>query len=368
MAGQDDADSNWLYDAAYDNTRRPTPRTGNQAMHGIGYYNSQETTAVFEANKYYQFSVWAQGDSDATANTSRTWLYIFDGSIPFSEDNSLNFARYAPDTGDFANRVPESSTAASQANWTKITLGHTVPAGAPEIGKPVGVAFWTAADGAVDDASLTVDPAENFVLVMEVNTTTGVATLKNSTGEPINIDYYEIMSDNGNGDSLNQAGWNSLQDQNLPGFPAGNGTGNGWEEAGGSDNDTLSESYLTGNSVVVSGGSGIGLGAIFDTGDPQNLTFRYGVVSTDFDADFDNDRNVDGADFLDWQRGFPGTYSAADLANWEGEFGGPDGPGVLTTGIVRYVSSASAAVVPEPGSVLLVGMGLATLLVGRRRS
>ena len=36
------------------------------------------------------------------------------------------------------------------------------------------------------------------------------------------------------GNTLNTASWTSLQDQNLAGFPAGNGTGNGWEEDGGS--------------------------------------------------------------------------------------------------------------------------------------
>ena len=156
MAGQDDANSNWLYDTSYDNTRRPTPRTGNQAMHGFGYYSGQETNAVFEADKIYRFSVWAQGDSDADGNTSRVWMYIYDGSVPFSEPNSLSFARYAPDTGDFANRVDGSTAAESQANWTKITLSHSVLAGAPEIGNPVGVAFWGAGDSAVDDASLSV--------------------------------------------------------------------------------------------------------------------------------------------------------------------------------------------------------------------
>src|SRR5688572_10868640 len=44
---QDDGNSNWLYDAAYAEggsaaRKRPAPRTGNQAMHGIGYYNAQE--------------------------------------------------------------------------------------------------------------------------------------------------------------------------------------------------------------------------------------------------------------------------------------------------------------------------------------
>ncbi len=38
-------------------------------------------------------------------------------------------------------------------------------------------------------------------------------------------------------------------------------------------------------------------------------------------ADFDLDTDVDGADFLAWQRGLGTIYSQGDLANWEVEFG-----------------------------------------------
>jgi hypothetical protein len=168
---QDDGNSNWLYDAAYAEggsaaRKRPAPRTGNQAMHGIGYYNAQESGAVFEANRTYTFSVWAQGDDDATLSTSRAFLYIFDGSVPFSEANSLTFQRFAPDTGDFVNRALGMTAAQSQANWTQISLSHFVAPGAPEIGNPVGVGFWVAGDGALDDATLSVVPEPTTILLV----------------------------------------------------------------------------------------------------------------------------------------------------------------------------------------------------------
>ena len=168
---QDDGNSNWLYDAAYAEggstaRKRPAPRTGNQAMHGIGYYNAQETGAVFEAGKIYTFSAWAQGDDDSTSSTSRAFLYIFDGSLPFSEANSLVFQRFAPDTNDFVNRALGMTAAQSQANWTQISLSHTVLPGAPEIGNPVGVGFWVAADGALDDAALSVIPEPTAVVLV----------------------------------------------------------------------------------------------------------------------------------------------------------------------------------------------------------
>ena len=162
---QDNANSNWLYNAAYGESsalhRRPAPRTGNQAMHGFTQYSAQETSAVFEAGKTYTFSIWAQGDIDATvgagsAGSSRVFLYLFDGSLPFSEANSLAVKRYAPDTGDFVNRDPSWTAAQSQAAWRQISLSYDVLAGSPVIGHPVGVGFWGADDNAVDDATLSV--------------------------------------------------------------------------------------------------------------------------------------------------------------------------------------------------------------------
>jgi len=157
---QDDGDSNWIYNTAYGESsethRRAAPRTGNQAMHGFFYYNAQTTSAVFELGKTYTFSLWAQGDIDATGASSRVFLYIFDGAVPFSEANSLTLKRYAPDTGDFVNRSAAWTTAESQAGWTQISLSHTVLDGGSEIGHTVGVGFWLGDDAAVDDASLTV--------------------------------------------------------------------------------------------------------------------------------------------------------------------------------------------------------------------
>jgi hypothetical protein len=138
---QDDGNSNWLYNAAYANgSTRPAPRSGNQAMHGLGYYNAQETGAVFEAGRTYTFSMWQRADTDVVASRNGTWLYIFDGSIPFSHSNSLTYA---------------SPTPAPTGTWALVSLSHAVLPGAPEIGHPVGVGFLPRSDTAVDDATLT---------------------------------------------------------------------------------------------------------------------------------------------------------------------------------------------------------------------
>ncbi len=76
-----------------------------------------------------------------------------------------------------------------------------------------------------------------------------------------------------------------------------------------------------------------------------------GAVSPGQDGDFDSDLDVDGADFLKWQRDLG---DATNLALWETNFG--------TTAAV-----AAVAVVPEPMSMALFGFGLAALVAARRR-
>ncbi len=373
---QDDGDSNWLYSANYAENcsaarNRAAPRSGNQAMLGLFNYNAQETGAVFEANKSYTFQVWAQGDDDSTGSSSRVFLYVFDGNVPFSESNALTFQRYGADTGDFLNRTTSMNQAQSQVNWTQITLRHHVRAGAPEVGHPVGVGFWIADDGAIDDATLRADPIENFLMFLEVNTTTGQVTIKNQTGDPVNIDYYEITSA---GSSLHATNWNSFQEPagNPAGFPSGNGSGNGWEEFGAVTSKVIGESYLEGNSAVPhSMSTGISLGAAFRTGLPQDLVFQYGQLdAATLDGDFNGDLVVDAADYVVWRKTI-NTPAAYDL--WKQNFGAvaeSAGPSTLVQGFVRYVTSGSGGVsaAPEPSAVLLVGIGLASLVLGGRRT
>ena len=81
-----------------------------------------------------------------------------------------------------------------------------------------------------------------------------------------------------------------------------------------------------------------------------NLT---GVVHRQGDYNFDG--HVDGRDFLVWQRGAsPDPLSAADLADWQAAYG--------TAPLV-----ATQLAVPEPGSVLLLLVGLAALTSYRRK-
>ena len=72
-------------------------------------------------------------------------------------------------------------------------------------------------------------------------------------------------------------------------------------------------------------------------------------------GDFDIDGDVDGFDFLKWQRGeSPNPLSASALADWETNYG-----------TVAPLSATSAAV-PEPSSaVLLIALAAVSILPRR---
>ena len=83
-------------------------------------------------------------------------------------------------------------------------------------------------------------------------------------------------------------------------------------------------------------------------------------------ADFNEDTDIDGSDFLIWQRGFnaagvlaqgdaddSGFVDAADLAIWEAQYGVPP-------------LNAAASSVPEPGAITLLLLGWITAIITRR--
>ena len=91
---------------------------------------------------------------------------------------------------------------------------------------------------------------------------------------------------------------------------------------------------------------GIGLGDL-------TLTLNAEVVAVAEDADFNQDLDVDGADYLTWQRGFgSGTTLAEGDANGSGNVDGAD----LAVWESQYASLAAPTVVatPEPSSCALL--------------
>jgi hypothetical protein len=217
-------------------------------------------------------------------------------------------------------------------------------------------------------------------LKLVVNTLTGVVTLANDSGSGFDIDSYEILSPSS---SLDPAGWSSLQQQDFEGNGAP-GTGNGWEVAGGVGADQLIESYLLGSSVF-SDGASVSLGQAFDhdkIGVQQDLQFLYHEVGTGgflrtglveyvqiaVDGDYNQNGIVDAADYTVWRNTLGsttdhradgdgnGTVQQADYTYWKSRFGNTSGSG----------SGSSAAAVPEPGTLGLLGLLAIALVLGSR--
>lgn len=175
-----DANNRWFYNTAYTtqtSDKRPTPRTGDVALHGFnGGYTSQILADTFVSGVTYTVSIYGSGDTDSAGNSDRHWLYIFDGNTipgPFTEGNDLARGRYLSDgtadsfggTGGGAKSGTNdgwligdgssSSWEASGGTWGLLTLSYT--ATAAEDGHPIGIAMWGADDEAVDDVSVADD-------------------------------------------------------------------------------------------------------------------------------------------------------------------------------------------------------------------
>ncbi|MBN1854772.1 MAG: PEP-CTERM sorting domain-containing protein, partial [Pirellulales bacterium] len=219
----------------------------------------------------------------------------------------------------------------------------------------------------------TVNPYDQvYQLTLEVNTTTGnLRILNDGMAEVQDIDYFEITSSTAALDSTN---WT----------PLGSGTNDGsdWEELGNLTSSLLAQFYLQGSQIFAEGESATISNAYTGTGQAQDpLEFRYhipgqanlieGLVTyiagPAENADFDGDGDVDGADYLTWQKGFGTTgtgtlatgdangdtnVDSADLAIWKSQFGTGGAPAGLASGAV-----------PEPSTFGLLALALAGCVV-----
>jgi hypothetical protein len=94
---------------------------------------------------------------------------------------------------------------------------------------------------------------------------------------------------------------------------------------------------------------------------PEEFVFLAGAVAED--ADFDGDGDVDGQDFLTWQRGvgLPGTLTSGD-ANDDGDVDGDD----LAIWRQQFGPGAPVSAIPEPATAGLCLASLATALIWKR--
>ncbi|MEQ8839085.1 MAG: LamG-like jellyroll fold domain-containing protein, partial [Lacipirellulaceae bacterium] len=105
-------------------------------------------------------------------------------------------------------------------------------------------------DHALTDAEIRALIPDEPTLTLEVDPVTGFTAIRNHSDETISLDYYEIESTT---PMLNAAGWSELETQSRVNFPAGSGTGDGWEVLGTANAFSLVEAFLQGESSLAPG-------------------------------------------------------------------------------------------------------------------
>lgn len=242
-------------------------------------------------------------------------------------------------------RQANSSGSLSFGGATTGDLGTAYDAQLVAFGQPAGEDVVFVFETATGDAVLgnVVYTGESTIantIVMKVNLATGEATVRNETPFSQEVEGYTITSATS---AINIEGWNSFE---------GQGIDDGDWFASPAETDRLTELQDDGTTTFDINTT-YSFGEIFTLGEEQDLTFefllageselRLGQVLYILPGDFDDDLDVDGRDFLIWQRGgSPNPFSAEDLADWQLSYGTSVG------------SPLSAVSVPEPGAMFMV--------------
>lgn len=275
------------------------------------------------------------------------------------------------DPGNAAGNVPFVGGVANDFNVVDLQYSLTVPSGSDLIGQDYFIRLTVANTGmngtgaftqaAFDNARLTGPTVPLFGLYVDEGS--GQVQLRNPTGAPVDLSSYRITSGS---DSLNKAGWKSIASQSLGAFPAGNGSGNGWEAGQQTDDGELVEWFLQGESTLPAGGF-LDLGMAYDAvQNAKDLSFQYvnanGVVTSGLvfynsivPGDFDFDSDVDSADLAKWKADFGAFRNGNDFLIWQRNFGAAAPAAVTTTGV------------PEPASVWLLLCASAAFVRGSRQ-
>ena len=304
--------------------------------------------------------------SGATVNFD---TYVI-GSSALGSLNPANWNSIAPANGwvearptvyDLSELNPTSSE--SIAGGSSLDLGTPVELPTPtafgQETEDIRFRFAKPDESVFTEGTVIYTGLSNSTLTLVVDSA-GAAQIVNGTAFTVSIEAYDILSAYGSLEFVDGT-WDSLQDQGT--------SGGNWFEANVSA-ERISELLITGGLELAPGAS-VPLGSPFDgVNGKQDLEFQFAVFE-DRRGDFDQDGDVDGQDFLVWQRGeSPDPLSASDLSDWQANFGAQliSAENEMVAGKVWYSPGASSlAAVPEPGALGLLSAGLSLLLGATRR-
>lgn len=284
-----------------------------------------------------QSSVQAAGwyddfnDGSATDGNPVTWQSNASGYFPNGVLNAStgDYVLSSPDDGD-DNSVIEASVNMNFTDTYVRTQAVVMPGEQPEqIGGTLGV--WARYDPATVTGYLAILSNEvGRVELLRIDPGVDIVTLDELGGLDIDTNSDAMIELNVVGDQLSVYLWRP--EDPKPSEPTVT---------------AIDSTYTSGRAGILHNENNENTLGVFRFAAAQDTPFVDGVA-----GDFDGDNYVDGADFLDWQRGgSPAPLSAADLATWKANFGAA--PPVATA-------------IPEP-TTLAMALGLFGLVAGGRR-
>jgi len=344
---------------------------------GAGTFTFSYTTSGGGANGGIAAIIGLAGTVDGPAGIGDTdaancHVAPITSTITTTASNSLVIAMVENSGNNNGSGTPTVNSPMTQitngywgSQWAGIAVGYQF---VPTSGTTITPTFTTNNGETYNIHTVAAEfkPGVPHLLTLRVDPVTGVTTLLGDPTRVIAINYYEITSA---GHSLDAVNWSSLADQDFEGGGPPNGTGNGWEEAGGSGSHALAEAYLLGDSTfarnqLVSLGKGYNpevnakdLVFTYCTNNGQIVDGLVEYVTSVLPGDANWDGVVDAADYIALKRNF-GRASGARYK--DGDFNGDhavdwnDLQTLMGNFGARGVGSAPAA--PEPATLGLLAL------------
>ena len=350
--------------------------TNERQRQTVGFIDPTAGQSLFPSSSIATGSIPDSNDRSGGTNDFEFFFGNDNRDDPVSEEQAGLFSVTTSPTGWTLNATPRQSSTLSAFTTTEQSFFDS---GVIDLAKIEVIGETVQAGGYWDNLSVqgtVVDPPTPLKLQVLSN-----GQMKLVGGDPgggvlgLDIDYISITSEDveEDGGSLNPTGFTGLGGDS--GFPAGDGSGNGWEFGDNNSDKIIIESYLE-DSSFISNEAEIMLGTGYVPGGAQDISFTYHIVGETTETvglveyvpvaglpgDFNDDGVVDAADYTVYRDNL-GQSDAALNGNGTGDVSGLVVLADYDLWRTSYGSSASqnaaAQATPEPSTMA----ALATLLL-----